>query len=159
MGAYCEVCCEIVIEMSWAEARVRGCMSADTNLSHIVFYVFFSFYFLGGCFVTIKIYRYTPPAAVAVTSSHRHSRKLRLLLHSGRLVKRLSFILFVIWVSGSARVCFSKQKGIRPEITVKSMFIYKSDFVECNRNTPLNIITWILSIVNANIAQLLPVDQ
>lgn len=54
-----------------------------------------------------------------------------------------------------------KPKGMRPEITVKSMFISKSDFVECNRDTPLNKITaWILSLVgDVNAAQLLPVDQ
>lgn len=129
--------------LSW-----RGCMSPDTNL-HCLFLciiiLIFIVFFLYGWVFQCQSHRFPPAAAaVTVTSSHRHSQQLGLLLHSGWLVKRLSFILFVIWVSGSARVCFSKPKGIRPEITVKSMFIYKSDFVECNRNTPLNIITaWI----------------
>lgn len=86
-----------------------------------------------------KIYMFTPAAAVAVTSSHRQAWKLGLLLHSRWLVKRMSSILFVLWVSESVKFWFLKHKGIRAEITVKSIVIYKSDLLECKRNMLLNI--------------------
>lgn len=90
--------------------------------------------------VSIIIYTFTPAAAVAAKSSHLDICTIKNSIYCFILLaKRLSFILFDIWGSGSLRVCISKHKGIRAEITVKPMLIYKSDCVECNRQILLNI--------------------